>query len=67
MPNSDLQAHLRRGRSVLNDQIASLLLEVEVLDVQRAAVLCRMRLEQSKHVLNHSIFFRNKPVRDVRF
>eukprot|EP00037_Helgoeca_nana_P012497 m.113726 g.113726 ORF g.113726 m.113726 type:complete len:461 (-) comp21483_c0_seq1:94-1476(-) len=50
-----------RGRGlVLDDQVAPLLLEVDVLDVERPTVLDRVRFEQVQKVLDHSVLLRNK-------
>lgn len=60
------RAHLRGRGLVLDDQVAPLLLEVDVLDVERPAVLDRVRFEQVQKVLDHSVLLRNKPAVRVR-
>jgi hypothetical protein len=47
--------------SVLDQEVATLLLEVHVLDLERAAILRRVRREQLEEVVDNPVLLRHEP------
>jgi hypothetical protein len=47
--------------SVLDQEVATLLLEVHVLDLERAAILRRVWREQLEEVVDNPVFLRHEP------